>query len=95
MGCFDIPCLPYSDASRLVVIGTASSKYFEGLLFILVRRPYSIGDCIHVSDPNQDTSHSASAFWFVEDITLFSTHVVRLDFLSALLMAFLLFSTSL
>jgi hypothetical protein len=26
------------------MIGSASSKYFEGLLFILVRRPYNIGD---------------------------------------------------
>ena len=30
------------------MIGSASSKYFEGLLFILVRRPYAIGDGIHV-----------------------------------------------
>lgn len=59
-----------------VVIGTASSKYFEGLLFILVRRPYGIGDCIHVSDPNSDTNYTGSAFWYVEDITLFSTQVV-------------------
>lgn len=57
------------------MIGTASSKYFEGLLFILVRRPYGIGDCIHISDPNIDTSYSGSAFWYVEDITLFSTQV--------------------
>ena len=30
------------------MIGSASSKYFEGLLFIIVRRPYAIGDGIHV-----------------------------------------------
>jgi Mechanosensitive ion channel len=57
------------------VIGTASAKYFEGLLFILVRRPYGIGDCIHISDPNTESSYSGSPFWFVEDISLFSTQV--------------------
>jgi small-conductance mechanosensitive channel len=31
------------------MIGGASAKYFEGILFILVRRPYDIGDRIHVS----------------------------------------------
>jgi hypothetical protein len=61
------------------VIGTASSKYFEGLLFILVRRPYGIGDCIHISDPNNETSDRGSPFWYVEDITLFST-LVRFAF---------------
>ena len=30
------------------MIGSASSKYFEGLLFIILRRPYAIGDGIHV-----------------------------------------------
>jgi hypothetical protein len=38
------------------MIGTASSKYFEGLLFILIRRPYAIGDGIHISDPNAETA---------------------------------------
>jgi hypothetical protein len=31
------------------MIGNASAKYFEGILFVLARRPYSIGDRIHVS----------------------------------------------
>lgn len=31
------------------MIGNASAKYFEGILFILMRRPYGIGDRIHVS----------------------------------------------
>lgn len=30
-------------AAFAFMIGSASSKYFEGLLFILVRRPYDIG----------------------------------------------------
>lgn len=31
------------------MIGQASSRYFEGILFILGRKPYDIGDRIHVS----------------------------------------------
>lgn len=31
------------------MIGNASSRYFEGILFVLARRPYGIGDRIHVS----------------------------------------------
>ena len=51
------------------VIGSASSKYFEGILFILVRRPYGIGDIIHVSDPERDTNPGGSVVsfpWCVE-----------------------------
>eukprot|EP00934_Nitzschia_sp_Nitz4_P000767 Nitzschia sp. Nitz4//scaffold126_size65214//36226//39877//NITZ4_006159-RA/size65214-processed-gene-0.40-mRNA-1//-1//CDS//3329534698//767//frame0 len=55
------------------VIGTASAKYFQGLLFILLRRPYSIGDYIHVSDPTKDTDFNGSGCWIVEDITLYHT----------------------
>lgn len=58
------------------MISSASAKYFQGLVFILVRRPYAIGDCIHVSNPNNDTSSTGSGFWVVEDITLFATIVV-------------------
>jgi hypothetical protein len=61
---------------HLPVIGPASSKYFEGLLFILVRRPYDIGDGIHVSDINQDTAPMGSGWWLVEDVTLFTTTVM-------------------
>lgn len=38
------------------MISSASSKYFEGLLFILVRRPYQIGDGIHISNVESNTS---------------------------------------
>ena len=55
-----------------------SSKYFEGLLFILVRRPYAIGDCIHISDPNSDTAFTGSAWWLIEDVNLFTTSVIYL-----------------
>jgi hypothetical protein len=45
------------------MIGSASAKYFEGLLFILVRRPYGIGDRIHVSNVEMDTNFTGSAGW--------------------------------
>jgi len=48
----------------------------KGLLFVLIRRPYDIGDGIHVSDANIDTRDSGSQFWMVKDINLFSTTVV-------------------
>jgi small-conductance mechanosensitive channel len=54
------------------MIGSASAKYFEGLLFILVRRPYGIGDRIHVSNVEQDTSFTGSAGW-VSKLCLFSS----------------------
>jgi Mechanosensitive ion channel len=43
------------------MIGSASSKMFEGWLFILVRRPYSIGDRIHISNIESETSWDGSA----------------------------------
>eukprot|EP00934_Nitzschia_sp_Nitz4_P008246 Nitzschia sp. Nitz4//scaffold44_size153857//151542//153963//NITZ4_002752-RA/size153857-snap-gene-0.221-mRNA-1//-1//CDS//3329552250//8236//frame0 len=57
------------------MIGSASSSYFQGLIFILIRCPYSIGDCIHVSTPTEETVITGSPFWIVEDITLFATQV--------------------
>ena len=36
------------------MIGSASSKYFEGVLFILLRRPYGIGDRIQVGGIESD-----------------------------------------
>jgi hypothetical protein len=46
------------------------------LLFILVRRPYEIGDGIHVSDVNNETWNIGSDCWVVKDVSLFSTTVV-------------------
>lgn len=59
------------------MIGSASSKYFEGLLFILVRRPFSIGDGIHASNVESETSWHGSPPWIVEDLNLFTTTVVN------------------
>jgi len=50
--------------------------YYQGLLFILVRRPYEIGDGIAISDPNAETSIHGSGWWLVKDVSLFTTTVV-------------------
>lgn len=57
------------------MFGPASSKYFEGILLIFVRRPYDIGDKIALSDPEVDTSSTGSSTWFVEKVTIFTTTV--------------------
>jgi len=56
-------------------IGPAAANYFEGLLLILVRRPYDIGDRIAVSQVDQDTSVDGSTGWIVEKIDLYTTTV--------------------
>jgi small-conductance mechanosensitive channel len=57
------------------MFGPASSKYFEGILMIFVRRPYEIGDKVAISDPEVDTNASGSSTWFVEKVSLYSTTV--------------------
>ncbi|KAG7373470.1 mechanosensitive ion channel [Nitzschia inconspicua] len=59
-------------------IGSASAKYFEGLLFILVRRPYGIGDLIHVSNIESGTVLEGSVGWTVNNVTLFETEMTWL-----------------
>ena len=55
------------------MIGSASSKYFEGLLFILVRRPYNIGDLINVNGIESETGLMGAVGWIVQNVTLFET----------------------
>lgn len=62
----------------------ASSKYFEGILLIFVRRPYDIGDKVALSDPDSDTSAGGSSTWFVERVTLFTTTGKLLYFLEVM-----------
>jgi len=58
------------------MISAACSKYVEGLLLIFVRKPYNIGDRIHVSDPNNDLSTAGSPGWIVKDVDLYTTTVI-------------------
>ncbi len=51
----------------------AGSQYFQGLLLIIARQPYDIGDCISISGVTDEIPKNGSAPWFVENITLFST----------------------
>ncbi|KAG7340184.1 mechanosensitive ion channel [Nitzschia inconspicua] len=55
------------------MIGSASSKYFEGLLLIVVQRPYGIGDRINIANPEVPGDTAGSQGWIVEDVTLFTT----------------------
>ena len=48
----------------------------QGLLFILARRPYQIGDCISLSNVNDQTASTGSPAWVVEDVDLFTTKIV-------------------
>jgi small-conductance mechanosensitive channel len=45
-------------------------------MFILVRRPYGIGDRIHVSNIEQETDINGSYGWVVENISLLETTAV-------------------
>lgn len=57
------------------LFSAAASLYFQGVLLVLVRQPYDIGDRIAVSNPMLDSSPDGSTTWFVENITLFTTTV--------------------
>jgi hypothetical protein len=45
-------------------------------LFVLVRRPFDIGDRINVSNVNTDTPTTGSLGWIVKDVGLYTTTVV-------------------
>ncbi|GAX10966.1 hypothetical protein FisN_2Lh496 [Fistulifera solaris] len=58
------------------MIGSASSRMFEGWLMVLLQRPYDIGDRIHVSNVQSDSNLDGSFGWIVTDVTLYTTTVV-------------------
>lgn len=58
------------------MISQASSKFVEGLLFIICRRPYDIGDYITIQPVEQPSSLNGSTHWIVRDIDLFTTTVL-------------------
>lgn len=60
--------------STAFAIGPSLSRYIEGVLMIIARRPYDLGDRIFVvSSDNPDIKGTAAYSWFVEDLNLFST----------------------
>jgi hypothetical protein len=44
-------------------------------MFILLRKPYDIGDRISINDPNEPPGIDGVFTWFVEDVTLYYTTV--------------------
>mmetsp|Transcript_3180 Transcript_3180/g.5784 ORF Transcript_3180/g.5784 Transcript_3180/m.5784 type:complete len:817 (-) Transcript_3180:194-2644(-) len=58
------------------MVGSAFSKAFEGLLLVLVRKPYDVGDKIAVANCNQDASGTGSSGWLVKDVDLYNTTLV-------------------
>jgi small-conductance mechanosensitive channel len=52
------------------MIGGAASKYFEGVLMILMRRPYDIGDRIAIQGAEDAPSSNGAPGWIVKDVTL-------------------------
>jgi len=57
------------------LIGSSASRYLEGVLLVLARQPYDVGDRIAISNPQEDTSCDGSLTWYVESISLFQTTV--------------------
>ncbi|KAG7371166.1 mechanosensitive ion channel [Nitzschia inconspicua] len=57
-------------------VSGASSDYIRGLLFILVQRPYDIGDCVALASPNAPADGNGSPQWTVKDVSLYHTTVV-------------------
>lgn len=51
------------------------SQIVASLLFILVQRPYGIGDRINVSNAQTASSGSGAQGWIVDDVTLFTTTI--------------------
>lgn len=58
------------------MVGGALSKAFEGLLFILVRKPYDVGDRIAIAGVASDAPAGGSAGWIVKDLNLYTTTLV-------------------
>jgi hypothetical protein len=58
------------------MIGSASSKMFEGWLFILIRRPYNIGDRIHIGNIESETNWDGSACKSKYNCTFLHSHFI-------------------
>lgn len=43
------------------------------MLFILVQRPYGVGDRVHLSNPQLETNIDGSSGWVVEKVSLYTT----------------------
>lgn len=52
------------------MVGGAASDYLQGLLFILVQKPYDIGDRINVASVESTSCTTGSPGWIVKDVSL-------------------------
>lgn len=59
--------------STAFAIGPSLSRYIEGVLMIIARRPYDLGDRILICGSVNPTNFQPQLSWFVEDLNLFST----------------------
>ncbi|KAL7557212.1 hypothetical protein ACA910_001280 [Epithemia clementina (nom. ined.)] len=55
------------------MIGPGSAAYFEGILMILGRHPYDVGDEIAIAEVNDGVDFDGAVHWVVEHIDLFTT----------------------
>mmetsp|Transcript_3221 Transcript_3221/g.6621 ORF Transcript_3221/g.6621 Transcript_3221/m.6621 type:complete len:542 (-) Transcript_3221:60-1685(-) len=55
------------------MIGAAASQQFEGILLVLVRQPYDIGDIVAINQVDQSASIDGSEPWEVLSIDLVTT----------------------
>mmetsp|Transcript_11377 Transcript_11377/g.17454 ORF Transcript_11377/g.17454 Transcript_11377/m.17454 type:complete len:883 (+) Transcript_11377:72-2720(+) len=56
-------------------IKSACGKYVEGVMLILFRKPFEIGDRVALADVYADASLTGASTWFVENVNLFTTTV--------------------
>jgi len=54
-------------------IGEGTSQLFDGVLLILVRQPYDIGDKVAISDVHDPPDQNGSTHWMIESIDLVKT----------------------
>ena len=55
------------------MIGPGSATYFEGVVMILGRQPYDVGDKIAIANVDDPPNLDGSTHWMVENINLVST----------------------
>lgn len=67
-----LPCWYETVTGQVFLQLTFTSK---GILFILVRRPYDIGDRINVAGVQDSSSGDGCSTWFVQNVDLFTTTV--------------------
>lgn len=58
------------------MVARAAGSYFEGLLFILLQKPYGIGDRINVSNSESEANLAGAQTFIVENVGMFHTSFI-------------------